>query len=120
MTTMILMIFFPTVTTVISHDTPYIEMINFTSNTVVISVSYTVPQDQIEAVMKVSHMCRQYLKAHTRNVPMPLWSTPQGRYMNNFGIPTGLIGCFCNLKRGKISNVYFIFKVPFQKSRGVI
>ena len=76
---------------------------------------YDISLEQIVALISVSHKCRQFMRMETLNTKIvhspykKRWKQRSGAYMTNWGTPTGVLGCPCNLKKGKMSQEVFFF-----------
>ena len=100
----LIVISFLTGSTMIYHDLPN-GSYSFSPN-VAPNIHYNISMVQIVALINVSHKCRQFLRMETLNTLMVYsygkkWKQRSGAYMNNWGTPTGVYGCQCNLKKGK-------------------
>ncbi len=71
-------------------------------------INYEFTQDQIIALMDVSHTCRQFISVDTYYTQITgrysykKWSPRSGGWATNWGTPTGVHGCPCSVQQGKI------------------
>ena len=63
----------------------------------------------MEAVIKESRECRQYIEVDSVNsrmfdenmVPLKWWVSGTNENMTNWAAPTGAYGCYCGMTQGK-------------------